>query len=317
MDMALVTNESGDLRIEGRFLRILRDGAIAFGLGLALALLAVLPDDWISQQQKFWAVLVLVVVSLIAISLRAFYGDLRQYLRIKHEISEFYEYSPRTLKLLKYERTYQLDPNGNADVVYSFELKNISDRNIPKIAMPISVDIYPNGDIVPFKVTGAKIGTHEILQFEKRCYEKRGILHLSDELKKQQGLIIVPFSDVNGLEPNKSREVEIKVRLAGAFKKMESGEYTTFNIYHPMESFRLVINPPSGYQIMLNPSDQFPRSIEIWDRASEIIDHREMATVPSPEIKGNCIEWIVKKPKIQYGYKVNYKTLKENDQPPH
>jgi len=105
MDMALVTNESGDLRIEGRFLRILRDGAIAFGLGLALALLAVLPDDWISQQQKFWAVLVLVVVSLIAISLRAFYGDLRQYLRIKHEISEFYEYSPRTLKLLKYERT--------------------------------------------------------------------------------------------------------------------------------------------------------------------------------------------------------------------
>jgi hypothetical protein len=92
---------------------------------------------------------------------------------------------------------------------------------------------------------------------------------------------------------------------------------STFNIYHPMESFRLVINPPSGYQIMLNPSDQFPRSIEIWDRASEIIDHREMATVPSPEIKGNCIEWIVKKPKIQYGYKVNYKTLKENDQPPH
>jgi len=298
------------------FLKTLRDGALTFILGLALAALRLVPDEWINQQLKFYSTIVLIVAFFVVVSAMIFYNDFREYLSIRREIREYYQYAPKLLKFLDYKRIYQLDQHGNAEVTFALTFKNVSERPIQIIGFPTLFDLSQEKNARScIEVMGATIGTQELLQYSERCYEKKGVLTLENGARKERGMFRIPLEDIGGLEPGKSTEVRIRFKAMGAYANLQNGESTVINIHRPTEKIRIVVCPPDEWKIMLNPSREFPKSIEVFDKASGIVDHKELEAVPMPELNENRITWVVKKPKIANSYKLNYKALKANSNP--
>jgi len=289
---------------------------VPFLLGTLLALLRLIPEEWVNQYLKFWVSVVLIVVISIYLVTKAFYIDLKKYLNLRYLVREYYRFMPRTFKYLEYKRTLHLDRDGNGDIEYFFSIKNISGRLIHKVAIPVALDVYAGDEDEDRRtVIEARISTHVIIRPHENCYEPSGIFEHKDGTRSEHGWIIIPLGEIGGLKPTKDVDVFIKVHLVRAYEKMDTGEYTTVNVYHPMEAIEMIVTPPDGKLIMLNPSEQFSTSVEVWDKASKIIDHLELSEISIPEVKDNMITWKIKEPKIGYAYKLRFKTIETGQHP--
>ena len=300
-----------DQESESRVLHILRDNAVVFVIGLSLSLLLAIPDLWLSPIQKFWTALILLIVALITILGRAFYSDFHYYCVLKEEIKDYYELIPRIVRFSHHNRTFQLQENGDANKTYQIMVQNLSSTPITQIKIPTWCDVYESdGETSKIKIKALQIGTHEVSDSQARCYHKEGILNLPDGSKKEHGLFVIPLIDIGGLR-DQPIEIKINVKVIGAFEKMMTGEYALMDIYHPTDEFKMVIISPDGFRILLDPSKTFPKSVEVYEVSSEVIDHRETNNVSEPRITDNRIEWFVAKPKIGYRYRVNFKIFQE------
>lgn len=295
-----------------RISRFLRDGAIAFIIGAIFSLIALVPEDWVSSVQKFCIGVILLLVASVTIVGKAFYEDLSMYLQIRSEIKEYYGLMPHIVRLSEYRKIYYIEPNGDAKVVHRIVMKNLSPETLNSFAIPTFFDIYEEyeeeGKLL--EVEKVMIGTREMTSADERCYEKDGIIQLASGGRQERGFYKIPFVDVGGLKTQKEVEIEVHAKTVGVFKKMEEGEYVALDIYHPTDMFELIVYPPKTYEISLNPTETFPKSVKIYDWASKVIDHTEIAIVPEPVVIENRIEWKGESPKLSYHYRLFFKTHK-------
>jgi hypothetical protein len=290
---------------KSNILRIIRESSIVFVIGLLLSLIVLVPESWATAIQKFWVSLILVIIAILATIGRGFYEDLRMYLQLR----ECYALMPRVIKTISHSRICKLTPNGDVDVSWNFTIKNLSEKTIPKMSIPVCFDInekkYEKTSLLTMKKV--KIGTYEVPD-PAECYHRAGAILSPRGTLSEEGTLTVPFTEKGiGLRKDKEAEVQIDFEVKSVFKKMLEEEWAGVDIAHPTDYFDIIIYPPEKYQISLLSSTKSPKGVEVLEKSSWIVDHLETENVNEPKCKENRIEWNVKNPKIGYCYLLNFK----------
>ena len=286
--------------------RVLKDGAIAFTIGILFSMIQVFPDEWITPKLKFYAVFVVSLSILTTVLGKAFYADYSMNKKIRSEISLYSDVITQFIHT-KYEKwLFELKEGGDVEITRCVEIENMSEKDIENYPISIVYDIYEKDKENEYKPNIKMIeidcNNIECIQNPDIYHKERGTLHKPDGNFEGEGWTIVPIS----LKPNKTAKIKIVHEQNNIFNQMDIEEWAGSHITTPTDFLQIIVEPPVGKKIFPMGISKID-NITIINKALDVDDVAEKERVNAPVFSNNQAKWTVDKPKIGNFYWINFR----------
>ena len=286
--------------------RVLKDGAIAFTMGILFSIIQVFPDEWITPKLKFYAVIVVSLSILATVLGKAFSADYSMNKKLRSEISLYSDVITQFIHT-KYEKwLFELKEGGDVEITRCVEIENMSEKDIESYPISIVYDIYERNKENEYK---PNIKMIEIDCNKTDCilnpeiyHKEKGTLHKPDGNLEGEGWTIVPIN----LIPNKIAKIKIVHEQHGIFNRMDIEERAGSHITTPTDFLQIIVEPPDGKKIFPMGISKID-NINVINKALDIEDISEKERVNAPVFSNNKAEWTIDKPKIGNFYWINFR----------
>ncbi|MBA7635270.1 hypothetical protein ES703_42871 [subsurface metagenome] len=290
---------------------LLRLGVLIAVLGCLLAIVTLVPEkNFTDQITKFWLGTCIFIVAFFGLFGNSIFEHLQEYKKTKNELG----YVPRSIKYEKYRREHYIDPKtGAAEVNYCLKVKNIGKDKLKHVAKPVEFEIprpRKRGRKPLLNVESILIDNNE-LEDPYECYEKLCEKRREDGKYVEEGCFQIPLDQIGGLKKGETCNVLVKVSSKKAFTSIRNEDFVGATIYHQMEVLELIVSVKGNWAIKQIKKTDTPDSIQVYDNVLRTLRFDEMNNVPKPEIRGNTISWIIKKPKLSYRYILLFRATKK------
>jgi hypothetical protein len=175
--------------------------------------------------------------------------------------------------------------------IYDYEKNNMKDNSIPEIRS-IEIDGVSIEKKLGYKAAGQ--------------YKPRGILKKNDGSYEGLGWTIIP---IEKLGSNESMLIKIVHDQKNIFKKMtELYEMAGARIFLPTDQLIIVVEPPPGKQIFPKVLEEKSQPIKIMNSELNLEETAEETQINLPKFRDNrIVEWEISQPKIGLSYWVVFK----------
>lgn len=303
-----------------------RNSFFALIIGVLLSVIQVLPQTWLTQEQKTLVVLGLGVLFVGGVGLSVFYGQLREYRRLGRKVDTYLNVIPKLVTIHEHDRTIRIKENGDSVVSNYIRIENKSDRDIPNLYLPSTSDLseppdfdgdFPSSESA-VEITEVRIQGRDVANPEG-CYELEGIQRHPDNDPVERGFIKIPLHEVGGLDPNDPDaenpvDIRFEYTVSGSLIEAIEGQrdYIDIDTYHPTTEASVRIYPPTGYRIELK-TDDHSHGIFAKDKHARLEDSSETSSVDKPQVKraGEAIDWGIPQPNLNYSYRIHFNCIAE------
>lgn len=278
---------------------------------LCIALITLVPENWMAQIAKFIFAVAITAVTLAVLFCGEIFTKHREYTKIKEEIG----YMPCSIKYEKYRREHLIDPKtGHADVNYFLNLKNIGKDKINTVTLPITFDIPRVGRSrrrTMLNVKSISIDHNELEDpndYYKRLFEKR---RQENGKYEEGGCLQIPLDQIGGLKKGDRCSILVQVSSEKAFPSAKTNECVGLDIYHQMEVLEFVVSTKANWGIKPSEKTDAPNGVQVHDYLLKTLRLDETSNAPKPVVRENTVLWSIKKPKISYTYILWFKITRK------
>lgn len=240
--------------------------------------------------------------------------DATQKVDVGSELRDVRKYLPHQIKYLQHSRTFYLESNGNEEVLIENIIKNISDRKLNRIILPIlaftitDYDENKNYDqLIELKIDGKQVDID--IDTIRTKYHRATF----DFLKRlnQPHMIECCYRIPVDLEPNQTVHIVLRLRYMECAITMYDEDYIGARTYDITEKLIIAIVPPENHIIQIVTTAELCKGFKVFHIATEDVQPDELIRLARPdEGGGKKIHWTVEFPLIGYAYAVHYKVVK-------
>jgi hypothetical protein len=242
-------------------------------------------------------------------------ADTIQKFELTSELRDLRRYLPHQVKYLQHSRTYFLEPEGNAIVLSEYIVKNISDRKLDRIVLPIfgfglggEYDKTKSYDeLLELSIDGARIDTN--INAIRTLY-LRSTPDIVEDVK-QSHMIECCYRVPVSLGEGQTVRISLKTKNLGFAVPMYDVDYVGARIYDITEKLIITAVAPKDHVIRVMPTTYLQKGFIVFHIPTEDEQADELARITSPKIHdGREVYWSVDFPLIGYTYAARYQVQK-------